>query len=208
MLMAFCCQECHSLYIGDEHPMQLGLPLGVHRKGTVRLTTGQHADRTGILHINGVPMWTESFYVTYSLIPGVEWGLFANKTLKPSNQRPILEYKGRLIKEQSKSFKKALKRGYLIKFSEHTRREERARSNPVVGIEAYPYVKTGALERIGGFANHGTGEDANVRTDEQTYLDRGNGDGPRFYRIYMYARRVINRDEEILWDYGDAYWKT
>ena len=40
----------------------------------------------------------DNVYVTRSLIPGAEWGLFANRAFKRGTQ--ILEYKGRLITGQ------------------------------------------------------------------------------------------------------------
>jgi hypothetical protein len=197
------------------HAFELGLPIGEHHEGSVHVTVAPYEDKDEVLFINGEAMMNDNVYVTRSLIPGAEWGLFANRDFKRGTQ--ILEYKGRLITGvlPKKELKEVMERGYLIKFGENTMAEERRKGSPyqrkkdpIIGIEAYPYVDEDgeAMERIGGFANGGEGARVNAQTYEVTYMDAVYEDGEPPYRLYMYASKYIPEGGEILWDYGKGYW--
>jgi hypothetical protein len=184
---------------------QTTLNLGVGTYGDLVITVAPYKDKPSVLYIDGTAIWTESFYVTYSLIPGANFGLFANRDFKGSKYSPILEYQGHMIRENSESLPKRIKRGYLIKFSSNAVKSQK-KGNKRIAIDAYPYKKGVAIQRIGGFANHSS-TSQNAVTREKTHLD-DNNPTKKYYKMFMYAIRDIKRGEEILWDYGDDYWKT
>lgn len=207
--LPFCTQKCHNEYKEKNYATALELPIGIYGKGAneIRVTIARSGDKENILHINGVAMMTKHFYVTYSTIAEAGWGLFARKKIRKSNDH-ILRYNGSLIKQNDPNLEQIINRGYMIELSPSTLKMERKESrNPVIGIEAYPYVSEGALKRIGGFANEATGDKINTITVEETYLDDDNYQegAKKYFKIYMVAIKKIPVDSEIFWNYGSKY---
>lgn len=192
---------CYSTLAGVTK--SLGLSIGTH--GDITISVAPYMGKKEVMFINDEPIYTDSFYVAPSAIPDAEFGLFANKSFKKSSKVPILEYRGLLLTERTSGLKKRLDRGYTIAFSSYTVQAQTGR-NRVVGIDAYPYELGVGVERIGGFANH-SNTIQNTVTKETTHLDSDDEDASDYYKMFMYAIKDINVDDEILWDYGDAYWK-
>ncbi len=205
----FCAEKCYDEYKAKNYTNALELPIGVYGKGEtqVRVTIARSGNKENILHINGVAMMTKHFYVTYSTIPEAGWGLFTRKKIPKSN-RHILRYNGSSIKADDPNMEQVINRGYLIELSPSTMKMEKKETrNPIIGIEAYPYISEGALKRIGGFANEAIGDKINTITVEKTYLDDNNyteGD-KKYFNIYMVAIKNIPADDEIFWNYGSKY---
>lgn len=191
---------CYSTHYGITK--SLGLGIGTH--GDITISVAPYKDKSAVVFINDEPMYTDSFYVSNSLIEGAQFGLFANKAFKKSLNVPILEYRGLELREKTPKLKERLKRGYTIRFSSNTVNAQKGR-NRLIGIDAYPYELGVGLERIGGFANH-SNTAQNAVTHEMTHMDSDDEDAGEFYKMFMYALRDIKPDDEILWDYGDAYW--
>jgi len=122
----------------------------------------------------------KSLYVRKSKIPGAGLGLFTRIPFAKGDR--IVEYKGR--REPWKKVKaEDGYNGYLL------------RLNRTTAINALPYKKA-----LGRFANDakGSGRKTGLRNNAE-YLIYGN-------RCFIEATRSINRGEEILVDYGQAFW--
>lgn len=118
--------------------------------------------------------------VKKSNIPGSGFGLFTKKRIHKG--ACIVEYKGRLerwtdVKDQDGH------NGYLLQV------------NSRWAINALPYKK--ALARFANDAN-GLNRVANLRNNTE-YILEGK-------RCFIYAKRIILPEEEILVGYGSAYW--
>lgn len=180
----------------------------------VSTTTADYGGKKDILHINGVPMWNDDVYVTYSKMRDTtttttrKWGLFANRYLAEGNI--ILEYKGDLLRENK--FTESIKRrGYAVIFSRKIILDQlrAGYKSPNYAIDAYPYVSVKPLKRIGGFAiNSLTNSNVTIRELDETTsggTDEWCVNDIEYYRLFMYTKRGISKDEEILWNYDFAH---
>lgn len=165
-----------------------------------------------ILHINGVPMWTDDVYVSRSK-KSAKWGLFANRNFGISSTNWMLQFSGDLLRE-NKVTEKTLKNGHYIRFSCEIVYEQiiTGFAYPYVGMNVSPFQsgKTIPLERIAGFASHYEKEKDNPG-DVNTLVREAYSPGwgvldIEFYSINMYSVREIKKDEEIIWEYSDDYY--
>lgn len=119
-------------------------------------------------------------FVKKSSLPGAGMGLFTRITFFKGDR--IVEYKGR--RQPWKEVKgEDGYNGYLL------------RLNRTTAINALPYKKA-----LGRFANDaaGLGRSQGLRNNAE-YLIYGD-------RCFIEATRTINKGEEILVDYGKAFW--
>ena len=127
-----------------------------------------------------MPSTKKSLLIKKSNLPGAGLGLFTKIPFRKGDR--IVEYKGRRqpwkdVKDEDGY------NGYLL------------RLNRTTAINALPYKKT-----LGRFANDaiGLGRASGLRNNAE-YLIYGN-------RCFIEATRSINKGEEILVNYGKAFW--
>lgn len=148
----------------------------------------------GVLEINNQVMRNDVVYVAQSFAIK-EWGLFAARDIKKGEL--FLRYEGDMVHEAELSGK-VKNTGYLLAVPHHW---------PYIGIDAYPYVRAGALQRLAAFANHASVGNAAPHLSSPTLLDDIANELVVVQPIvHLRAQRDIKKGEEILWDYGAEHW--
>lgn len=160
-------------------------------------------DRRLILHINDTPMQTRNLYVAKSRLVPHQWGLFANRQFRAGDD--IVAYDGDRVSAQAFDEDKRYRQGgYFLAYPDthvrdlRGRRQKHQRHLAIVGINAYPYVARNPLQRLAGFANHAA--QPNAATEPRFTA------GGEQLVLKLVALRDLVAGDEILWDYGDAYW--
>ena len=157
---------------------------------SVGLTVDNGKNGTGILTLTGETMRNNAVMVCAS---SQDWGLFAARDIEEGEA--FLRYDGELLTTHDIAQRRPSS-SYIIGFPDI---EESG--HPYTAIDAYPYVRAGALHRLAGFANHSF---LSANTVPLLLNEKNNNNNQP--EVYFHATRSIKRGEEILWDYGQEHW--
>jgi hypothetical protein len=156
------------------------------------------------LFINDIPMTNANTYVSRTKSLQHEWGLFAKKKFQRGDK--ILKYDGDRVSRADLSDNPIYKNsGYFLSYPTSYINETKSKmphqyNRRIVGIHAYPYVNINPKLRLAGFANHSK-KKANAETRSE-YTEKAG-----VITMNLYATKDIKIGKEILWHYGDAYFR-